>query len=286
MIVTVTLNLAVDVTYQLDRVRRGQTSQVQTVTRRAGGKGVNVARTLHALGHEVVVSGLAGGATGTEARAELAAAGLADATVSIAGSTRTTLIVVEADGTATGLSEPGPQITGTEWNQLVGRVQALVVGAEALVLAGSLPPGLPVTSYAQLIALARAHGVPVLLDTHGEPLSHGAAARPAIVKVNAAELDRSGARSRPGRRRARAAERRARGGGDHDGGGGVAGRQRRRCLAGAGSPSGPRQPDRRRRCGLSSIDPRPAAGQRLAGAVGRRRRAGGRRGVRPAGGLL
>lgn len=72
--------------------------------------------------------------------------------------------------------------------QLVGRVQELVAGADALVLAGSLPPGLPITAYAQLIALARAHGVPVLLDTHGAPLSHGAAAGPAVVKINAAEL--------------------------------------------------------------------------------------------------
>lgn len=56
------------------------------------------------------------------------------------------------------------------------------------MLAGSLPPGLPVTAYAQLIALARERGIPVLLETHGEPLGHGAAAGPAMVKINAAEL--------------------------------------------------------------------------------------------------
>ncbi|MDQ6729620.1 MAG: hexose kinase [Actinomycetota bacterium] len=188
MIVTVTLNLAVDVTYRLDRIRLGKTSQVLSVTRRAGGKGVNVARTLHALGHEVVVTGLAGGATGAEARAELATVGLRDETVSIAQTTRTTLIAVEADGAATGLSEPGPRIAGAEWAELLARVQALLAGADALVLAGSLPPGLAVTAYAQLIALARADGVPVLLDTRGEALFHGASAGPAIVKVNAAEL--------------------------------------------------------------------------------------------------
>lgn len=188
MILTVTLNLGVDVTYHLERIHLGETSQVQSVTRRAGGKGVNVARTLHALGHEVVVTGLAGGATGAGARAELAAAGLHDRSVVVAGSSRTTLMIVEADGAATGFSEPGPTITGSEWAELLTRVQDLLAEADALVLAGSLPPGLPVTAYAQLIARARERGVPVLLDTHGEPLCHGAAAGPAMVKINAAEL--------------------------------------------------------------------------------------------------
>jgi len=188
VIITVTLNLGVDVTYHLERIRLGETSQVESVIRRAGGKGVNVARTLHALGHEVVVTGLAGGTTGTEARAELAAAGLPDRTVTVAGTSRTTLMIVEADGAATGFSEPGPTITGSEWAELLTRVQELLADADALVLAGSLPPGLPVTAYAQLIARARERGIPVLLDTHGEPLGHGAAAGPAMVKINAAEL--------------------------------------------------------------------------------------------------
>ncbi len=188
VILTVTLNLGVDVTYHLDRIRRGETSQVRTVTRRAGGKGVNVARTLHALGHEVVVTGLAGGATGAAARAELALAGLNDRTVPIARTSRTALIVVEADGVATGFSEPGPGIMGTEWAELRRRIEELLTGADALVLAGSLPPGLPVSAYAELIAIARERHVPVLLDAHGEPLTRGAAAGPAIVKINAAEL--------------------------------------------------------------------------------------------------
>lgn len=68
---------------------------MQSVSRRAGGKGVNVARTLHALGHEVMVTGLAGGTTGTEARDELAASGLQDRTVAVAGTSRTTLMIVE-----------------------------------------------------------------------------------------------------------------------------------------------------------------------------------------------
>lgn len=85
---------------------------MQSVIRRAGGKGVNVARTLHALGHEVVVTGLAGGTTGAEARAELAPARLPDPPVAVARTSRTTLMIVEADGAASGFSEPGPTVTG------------------------------------------------------------------------------------------------------------------------------------------------------------------------------
>jgi hypothetical protein len=114
MILTVTLNFAVDVTYHLERIRLRETSRVDPVARRAGGKGVNVARVLHALGHDAAVTGFAGGSTGAEARAELEAAGLTDLTVSIAEPSRTTLMVVEADGGATGFSEPGPRVSGEE----------------------------------------------------------------------------------------------------------------------------------------------------------------------------
>ena len=72
MILTVTCNPAVDVTYQVDRLAVGEVHRVATVHERPGGKGVNVARVLHALGHDVVVTGLAGGGTGTDIRRDLA----------------------------------------------------------------------------------------------------------------------------------------------------------------------------------------------------------------------
>src|SRR3982074_2990509 len=106
MILTVTLNLAVDVTYELDRIHWGKTNAVRPVGRRAGGKGVNVARTLHQLGREVMVTGLAGGRNGATARAELATSGMIDATIEVAGESRTTLVVVQDDGEVTGFSEP------------------------------------------------------------------------------------------------------------------------------------------------------------------------------------
>jgi tagatose 6-phosphate kinase len=188
MILTVTLNLAVDVTYHLERIRWRETSRVEDVARRAGGKGVNVARVLHALGHEAVVTGLAGGATGAAARAELETAGISDRTVSIAGTSRTTLIVVEADGGATGFSERGPPVSEPEWRRMLQRFGSLLAEAEAVALAGSLPPGVPSDAYAQLIGLTAAADVPVLLDAEGDALALGVAARPTMVKINADEL--------------------------------------------------------------------------------------------------
>jgi len=188
VILTVTLNVAVDVTYHIDHVRWHPDNRVTSVARRAGGKGVNVARVLHGLGREVVVSGLAGGATGAAARAELAASGLADATVSVAGESRTSTIVVPDDGEVIGFSEPGPQVTAAEWRRFCRPYQELVTQAEIVVLSGSLPPGVPSDAYAELIRVARATGVRVVLDASGEALTHALDAGPELVKINAEEL--------------------------------------------------------------------------------------------------
>jgi tagatose 6-phosphate kinase len=188
MILTVTLNMAVDVTYGLDHIQWGRTNAVQPVGRRAGGKGVNVARTLQGLGREVMVAGLAGGRTGATARAELSTSGLVDATVEVAGESRTTLVVVEEKGEVTGFSEPGPQVTAEEWARLTATFTRLAGIADVVVLSGSLPPGVPVDAYAQLIAIADRARTPVVLDSHGEALAHGVSSGPAIVAVNADEL--------------------------------------------------------------------------------------------------
>ncbi len=188
MILTVTLNLALDVTYGVQHFERGTTTRVQTIGKRAGGKGVNVARTLQALGREVVVMGFAGGLTGDAARAELRASDLLDETEPIAGESRTTIIVSEADGSATGFSEPGPRVSGREWRRLLERFGSLLGAADAVVLSGSLPAGIPPTAYAQLLKAATARDVPGLVDAEGDALARALAQRPAVVKVNASEL--------------------------------------------------------------------------------------------------
>ncbi|MYX77561.1 PfkB family carbohydrate kinase, partial [Streptomyces sp. SID3915] len=191
MILTVTLNTALDLTYGVPALIPHTSHRVGEMTERPGGKGVNVARVLRELGHEAVVTGFAGGATGAVLRELLA--GLpnhpTDALVEVSGSTRRTVAVVDrATGDTTQLNEPGPHIGAHEWDAFLRAYRDLLGTADAVALCGSLPPGIHVGAYADLIRLARAAGVPALLDTSGEPLRRGIAARPDLVKPNADEL--------------------------------------------------------------------------------------------------
>ncbi|MFR9675991.1 1-phosphofructokinase family hexose kinase [Streptomyces sp. TR06-5] len=201
MILTVTLNAALDVTYRVPRLEPHGSHRVREVQERPGGKGLNVARVLAALGHDTVVTGFTGGRTGEAVRRLLAAdtAGsdrpghLGDALLPVGGSTRRTLAVVDdATGDTTQLNEPGPHITREEWTGFLTGCRELLAGARgtcrALALCGSLPPGVPVGAYGTLVREARNAGVPVVLDTSGEPLRRGLAARPELVKPNVAEL--------------------------------------------------------------------------------------------------
>ncbi|MZF87233.1 1-phosphofructokinase family hexose kinase [Streptomyces sp. SID5643] len=190
MILTVTLNTALDITYRVGSLRPHASHRVSEVTERPGGKGVNVARVLAALGHEVTVTGFTGGATGRVVQEKLAAVpGLVDALVPLSGSTRRTVAVVdERTGDTTQLNEPGPTVAPVEWSAFQEAYADLLPVASAVALCGSLPPGVPVGAYAGLIRTARSFGLPVLLDTSGEPLRRGVAARPDIIKPNADEL--------------------------------------------------------------------------------------------------
>ncbi|GIH89478.1 1-phosphofructokinase family hexose kinase [Planobispora siamensis] len=199
-ILTVTLNLALDVTYRAHDVDWNGVNRVRAVHRRAGGKGVNVARVLSALGREVLVTGLAGGAVGDAARADLAACGLPAALTPITGESRTTLAVSDlSPGEAapgrpqrTALfNEPGPVVSAEELDRFLGDFEARLEGAAAVVISGSLPRGVPAGFYAVLARRVGERGVPVIVDADGEALRHAPAGRPAIVKPNAEELTRA-----------------------------------------------------------------------------------------------
>ncbi|GLF97131.1 1-phosphofructokinase family hexose kinase [Streptomyces yaizuensis] len=189
MILTVTLNTALDITYTVPALAPHTSHRVGEVAERPGGKGLNVARVLAALGHDTVVTGFAGGPVGAVLRELLAPLGPRDALVPIAGNTRRTIAVADlASGDTTQLNEPGPVVSPGEWAAFLDTYTALLAGARAVALCGSLPPGLHVGAYADLVRRARAAEVPVLLDTSGEPLRRGIAARPDLVKPNADEL--------------------------------------------------------------------------------------------------
>lgn len=189
VIVCVCANPAEDVTYQVSELAAGSSHRVQAVVRRAGGKGINVARVLHQLGERAVVTGLAGGARGAAVAADLRAAGVSCRWAPTSGSTRQTVSVVD-ERDATVFNEAGPDVTDAEWSNFVTEYVELIASASVVTLSGSVPPGVPDDAYAQLTSLAHGTGARVVVDADGALLRHALAAGPDVVKPNAAEAGR------------------------------------------------------------------------------------------------
>lgn len=189
MIVTVTLNPALDLTYRTDALVPGETHRVRDGSSRAGGKGVNVARILHAQRIPVRAILTAGGVTGAEVISELEHSGVPHEVVSVGTPTRRTIAVVgRTDGTTTLFSEPGAVLSDEERARLRAAVEAALPGASCLVISGSLPAGYPPEDIASLVALSRGQGVPVIVDTSGPALLAAATAGADLLKPNAFEL--------------------------------------------------------------------------------------------------
>ncbi len=190
MIVTVTLNAAIDRTLTVPNFQRGQRHRASAGVTLAGGKGINVARALKALGIPVVATGLVGGATGTRIVEELTAEAILNDFVHIEGESRTSTAVVDpTGGTYTEINEWGPAVRPDELELLREKLRYLTQDAEFVVFAGSLPRDVDDEFYAEASReLARRH-VPVVLDTDGEPLRLAVEAEPFLVSPNQVEAE-------------------------------------------------------------------------------------------------
>lgn len=187
-VVCVTPNPAADVTYRVTSLLPGASHRVGDVLERPGGKGVNVARVLHALGVPAVVVAPLGGRAGAGLAEALRAGGHAVRPVPVAAETRRTVTVVDDTGAATAFNEPGRALTDAEWSAVVAAVAEELADAVALGVSGSLAAGAPGDLLPRLVATARAAGVPTVADTSGPALLSVAAAGPALGKPNADEL--------------------------------------------------------------------------------------------------
>lgn len=187
MILTVTCNPAIDVTYRVDSLVPGEMHRVREVTERAGGKGVNVARVLHLLGERTMATGLAD--VGFADAVELL--GVPAAFLTALPSMRRTL-AVHADGLTTSLWEPGAVVEepADVALKLERHVQLLLTGADGLVVSGSLPPGFAPDLPTRLAELAIDEDVPVVLDLDDEPLRVAADGGAAVLMPNLDELAR------------------------------------------------------------------------------------------------
>jgi tagatose 6-phosphate kinase len=190
VILVVTLNPALDVTHHVPGVDWAGVNRPAVIRAQAGGKGLNVARILRAIGAEVKVIGFAGGITGERVVSALRVLRVPASFTPIRGETRRTFAVVDTVRGGTALfNEPGPPVGHDEYAAFCVMYEKALAGCMAVVLSGSLPQGLSPDTYAELSSMAAAAGVPTVLDAHGEALLRGAAARPAIVKPNLAELE-------------------------------------------------------------------------------------------------
>lgn len=190
MIVTVTVNAALDRTLTVPVFQIGYRHRSSGVLTLAGGKGINVARALKILQQPVVATGLAGGRTGTRIVEELTAEAILNDFVRIAGESRTSTAVVDpTSGTYTEINEWGPEVTRAELDMLTEKLHYLSRGADFVVLAGSLPRKVPTSFYAEVIRDLARRDVRVVLDSEGEPLQLGAAAGPFLVSPNQREAE-------------------------------------------------------------------------------------------------
>lgn len=189
MILTVTLNTAVDKTYtvenfSIDRVHRPSSWRVVP-----GGKGINVARVYTELGGEALATGYAGGHNGDYILEGMKAEGLKHDFVKTAGESRVCIAILDpVNKTQTELNEIGPETRTGEVERLKLKYESLIRGMEYAVFSGSIPPGVPDSIYRELIEIANHYGVPSVLDASGEPLIQGLTAMPFMAKPNVHEL--------------------------------------------------------------------------------------------------
>jgi 1-phosphofructokinase family hexose kinase len=190
VIVTVTLNAALDRTLTVPNFQRGQRHRASDVLTLAGGKGINIARALKRLDVPVVATGLAGGRTGTRIVEELTAEAILNDFVRIGEESRTSTAVVDpTESSYTEINEWGPRVTAAELEVLLDKLRYLSRGADFVVFAGSLPRGVEEDFYGEATRELARRGVQVVLDSEGQPLRFGTEAEPWLVSPNQREAE-------------------------------------------------------------------------------------------------
>jgi 1-phosphofructokinase len=190
MIITVTLNAAIDKSLSVPNFRLGRRHRTVEQRTMAGGKGVNIARALKALGAPVIATGMAGGATGTRIVDELTAESILNDFVRIREESRTNTSVLDpTNGQQTEINERGPAVSEHEVELFRDKLLYLARGAAIVVFAGSIPRGVDPDIYAILIRELQRSGVTTVIDADGDPLHQSVRAEPDVVSPNLLEAE-------------------------------------------------------------------------------------------------
>jgi 1-phosphofructokinase/tagatose 6-phosphate kinase len=190
VIITVTLNTAIDKSLSVPNFRLGRRHRTVEQTTLAGGKGVNVARTLKTLGQPVIATGFQGGPTGTRIIEELTSESILTDFVRIREDSRTNTAVYDpTTGEQTEINERGPAVSEAEVQLFREKLIYLARGADVVVFAGSLPRGVAPELYADLIRELRKMGVTTIVDADGDPMHHAVRAEPDVISPNVLEAE-------------------------------------------------------------------------------------------------
>ncbi len=189
MIVTVCMNPAIDKTVEIERLTAGGLNRIQKVERDAGGKGINVSKTIHELGGRSVATGFLGGSAGKTIEAVLKEKEIRCDFVYVDGETRTNTKILEKSGAVTELNEPGPEICGEKLQELLEKLEGYAKEGTLFVLSGSIPKGVDQEIYGKMITLVHKKGAKVLLDADGALFREALPAVPDMIKPNSMELE-------------------------------------------------------------------------------------------------
>src|SRR5204863_6222719 len=183
-------NAAIDRTLSVPNFRLGRRHRTVEQRTMAGGKGVNIARTLKTLGQPVIATGFAGGPTGTRIVEQLTEESILNDFVRIREESRTNLSVLDpTTGEQTEINERGPAVSGKELELFRDKLLYLARGADVVVFAGSLPPGVEAGAYAELVRELHRLDVTTVIDADADPLRLAVRAEPAAVSPYVLEAD-------------------------------------------------------------------------------------------------
>lgn len=190
MIVTLTINPAIDRTITVDRLAFDDRAYIKASHYSAGGRGINASSVIHSFGGETLAVLTSGGGSGKHLEEYLRGSGLQISVVPVEREIRTNITITDRHGLTVNLNETGPSLSKAEVARVERAVRDSLSQASWLMVCGSLPPGVPSSFYAKLIAMARAKKVKTLLHAGGEALQQGIEARPTVVTPNNVEAER------------------------------------------------------------------------------------------------
>ncbi len=189
MILTVTINPAIDRNVTADRLVFEDRGYILSAHESAGGRGFNASQVIHKFGGDTTAILACGGETGVRLESFLQQAGFPVELIPIRNPIRVNLSISDRQGLTIKLNEVGPLIHAEELEHFERRVVARLEAATWLMLCGSLPPGVPVEFYARLIRAAREAQVRVLLDADGDALRRGLEGGPTVACPNEQEAE-------------------------------------------------------------------------------------------------